>query len=101
MLWRDVHEFTAPVLSFAPNSFGLHIIHSNVCEPVLDWYGEDTYAKSPTDDPAGPVGADMKVHRGGSCYSWPLHLFRTLRNWNAVQMRFTLFGIRLVRETRT
>jgi sulfatase modifying factor 1 len=95
---RDGHAFTAPVGSYAPNAFGLFDLHGNVWEWVSDWYGEDTYAQSPQDDPAGPADGGVKVRRGGSWHSWPLYTRCSFRNWNSMQTRYTLVGIRLVRE---
>lgn len=95
---RDGHAFTAPVGRYAPNAFGLHDLHGNVWEWVSDWYGEDYYARSPTDDPQGPADGSVKVRRGGSWHTWPLYARCGFRNWNTVQTRYTLVGIRLVRE---
>jgi sulfatase modifying factor 1 len=95
---RDGYSFTAPVGSFAPNAFGLFDLHGNVWEWVSDWYGEDYYAQSPQDDPAGPADGGVKVRRGGSWHSWPLYTRCSFRNWNSIQTRYTLVGIRLVRE---
>ncbi|MGX5653048.1 formylglycine-generating enzyme family protein [Hydrogenophaga borbori] len=95
---RDGHAFTAPVGSYAPNAFGLHDLHGNVWEWVSDWYGEDYYARSPTEDPQGPADGSVKVRRGGSWHTWPLYARCGFRNWNTVQTRYTLVGIRLVRE---
>ncbi|MBN9371152.1 MULTISPECIES: formylglycine-generating enzyme family protein [unclassified Hydrogenophaga] len=95
---RDGHAFTAPVGRYAPNAFGLHDLHGNVWEWVSDWYGEDYYARSPTEDPQGPADGSVKVRRGGSWHTWPLYARCGFRNWNTVQTRYTLVGIRLVRE---
>ncbi len=95
---RDGHAFTAPVGSYASNAFGVHDLHGNVWEWVSDWYGEDYYARSPTDDPQGPADGNVKVRRGGSWHTWPLYTRCAFRNWNTVQTRYPLVGIRLVRE---
>jgi sulfatase modifying factor 1 len=95
---RDGHAFTAPVGSYAPNAFGLHDMHGNVWEWVSDWHDDGYYARSPGDDPPGPADGAVKVRRGGSWHTWALYARCAFRNWNTVETRYTLVGIRLVRE---
>ena len=63
-----------------------------------DWHGEDSYAKSPIDDPQGPETGKVRVRRGGSWHTWPFYARPAFRNWNTPQTRYTLVGFRLVRE---
>ncbi|WCM92784.1 formylglycine-generating enzyme family protein [Acidovorax sp. NCPPB 2350] len=95
---HDGHAFTAPVASYPPNAFGLHDMAGNAWEWVSDWYGEATYAHSPHSDPQGPATGDVRVRRGGSWHTWPLYARCAYRNWNSPQTRYTLVGVRLVRE---
>jgi formylglycine-generating enzyme required for sulfatase activity len=95
---KDGHAFTAPVGSYAPNAFGVHDMHGNVWEWVADWHDENYYAVSPVDDPQGPATGEVRVRRGGSWHTWSLYARCAYRNWNSPETRYTLLGIRLLRE---
>jgi sulfatase modifying factor 1 len=62
----DGYVATAPVGSFRPNAFGLYDMLGNVVELCLDWYDETYYAKSPLNNPQGPLSGYFLVGRGGS-----------------------------------
>lgn len=95
---RDGYAFTSPVGSFAPNAFGLHDVHGNVWEWTADWHDDHYYARSPVDDPKGPDSGSVRVRRGGSWHTWAFYARSSYRNWNAPETRYTLVGMRLVRE---
>ena len=95
---NDGHAFTAPVGSFAPNVFGLHDMLGNAWEWVSDWHGENYYAHSPRTNPPGPTDGSVRVRRGGSWHTWAFYARCSYRNWNSPETRYTLVGMRLVRE---
>lgn len=95
---HDGYAFTAPVGQFNPNLWGLYDMHGNVWEWVSDWYGADYYRQSPVTDPQGPPGGEVRVRRGGSWHTWSFYARMSFRNWNSPDTRYTLVGIRLVRD---
>lgn len=97
----DGHAFTAPVGRYAPNAFGLHDMLGNAWEWVADWHGDTYYAESPAADPQGPADGSVKVRRGGSWHTWSFYARCGYRNWNSPQTRYTLVGVRLLREVGT
>jgi formylglycine-generating enzyme required for sulfatase activity len=98
---RDGFPFSAPVGSFMPNAWGLYDMHGNAWEWVSDWHADDYYAQSRVDDPRGPATGGKRVRRGGSWRTWALYARCAYRNWNTPDTRYTLVGMRLVREAES
>jgi serine/threonine-protein kinase len=48
------------------NGFGLYDVLGNVLEWVNDWYDQNYYQNSPSQDPTGPASGQWRVLRGGS-----------------------------------
>jgi formylglycine-generating enzyme required for sulfatase activity len=57
---------THPVGKKQANSWGLYDMLGNVEEWCQDWWGENYYSQSPSQDPTGPVSGTEKVVRGSS-----------------------------------
>ena len=62
---------THEVAGKRPNSFGLFDVLGNVSEWVNDWYDENYYQHSPSQDPSGATSGQGRVLRGGSWVNDP------------------------------
>jgi formylglycine-generating enzyme required for sulfatase activity len=93
---RDGYAFTAPAGSFHPNGFGLFDMHGNVWEWCQDWYASGYYAKSPENDPPGPLRGSVRVFRGGSWYDAADLCRSAFRYWDAPTYRDYFLGFRIV-----
>jgi formylglycine-generating enzyme required for sulfatase activity len=87
---------TAPVGSFAPNSFGAYDMHGNVAEWCWDWHGE--YARGEQTNPAGAASGGYRIFRGGGWNHSADFLRSARRSALAPSERGYFLGFRLVRN---
>jgi formylglycine-generating enzyme required for sulfatase activity len=89
---------TAPVGSFAPNSFGLYDMSGNVNEWAADCLN-NSYGGAPSDGKAWVTGdCDLRALRGGAWNSGPTNLRSANRDWDATGFRVNRNGFRVARS---
>ncbi len=59
-----------PVAQKQPNGLGLYDMSGNEWEWCWDFYDENYYAQSPSENPKGPETGSSRVYRGGSAYGF-------------------------------
>ena len=72
-------------------------MHGNVAEWCQDWYDDEYYANSPTDDPTGPATGSFRVLRGGGWGSGAGFCRSALRYGYAPGYRDVNLGFRVAR----
>ena len=96
--YGDGYWGAAPVMSFAPNAFGLYDMDGNVSEWMTDcWH--DNYIRAPVDGSAWVnPGCSIRVVRGGSWGSSPEQANSAYRQGADASVRSGRVGFRIVRE---
>ena len=95
---KDIWEYTSPVGSFNPNSYGLYDMAGNVWEWCADWDDSGYYSRSPERNPTGPNDGIVRVVRGGSWYRYPIFLRVADRGRNNPPYSYSLSGFRCVSQ---
>jgi hypothetical protein len=92
--FRDLAPVAA--VEILSNAWGLHEMHGNVREWVLDWHDSVFYLSSNV-DPANSKAAEYRVVRGGSFNLGPVFARSAARLWNLPEVQDRNIGFRCAR----
>ncbi len=81
-----------------PNLLGIYDLSGNVWEYCNDWYSEEYYQNSPSEDPKGPPHSNYRVIRGGSFKSEAVNCRLSARKGNVPGYSQPDLGFRLCRD---
>lgn len=101
--WHDYDDgylFTSPVGTYAPNELGIYDFSSNVYEWCWDWFDDEYYKNSPTQNPRGADSGTMRCCRdvGYGCLIKSMRVIS--RGKCAPDYRFLHGGFRLARSAQ-
>ncbi len=79
------------------SAYGVFDMAGNVWEWVADWYQEDYYIVSPSNDPQGPEAGSARVLRGASWYEGVIEIRLARRIFNDPSGTYNRLGFRCAR----
>lgn len=74
---------------------GCYDMSGNVWERVHDWFADDYYDLSPTDNPLGPDSGEFRITRGGSWETINLSCRSSRRGGNEPEFQNYIIGFRI------
>jgi sulfatase modifying factor 1 len=84
-----------PIRQKNSNELGIYDLSGNVSEWCFDWYDQGYYAKSPTQNPTGPITGNEKVVRGGSWQNQAVDCRVVARNFLSPSFPLPFVGFRV------
>jgi serine/threonine-protein kinase len=98
----DGHLKTSPVGSFSDGASWVGVLDmaGNVWEWVADWYDDDYYSRSPSENPIGPYSGEHRVIRGGSWFSDPYIARSAVRGRDSPDGTGSYLGFRCAKDSQ-
>lgn len=96
--YADKFTFAANVQESGANELGLYGMAGNVSELCQDWYDENYYKYSPTNNPQGATKGTYKVARGGSWLQVMAKATTIARDWIEPNATCPIVGFRLAKS---
>ena len=98
--FKGCYNTSVPVDSYPDwvSPYGAFNMAGNVHEWTNDWYGENYYANSPYENPAGPENGDYKVFRGGSWFNGNFNTRTTYRYPKLPVLTYMANGFRCAKD---